>query len=235
MIDDQLRVLRRGHHARTTPRSSTDREIVARIRDAGPDSDEYRALTRDLVELVAGTLMTMQRDGRLFSEILRQCRIPLPAPPPDYRSHAADVIRYAACEAVPRFMVRYLLCGEWDPERASLRTCCVRAGLLAFVDQYRYFCEERRPGFDLPGDEELALLPDRRRTGSPAHAADPERRALDRDAIRRHLAGAGERVTTMVVMTADGYGQPDIAATLGITPDAVSSALRRFRAGLARD
>jgi DNA-directed RNA polymerase specialized sigma24 family protein len=72
-------------------------------------------------------------------------------------------------------------------------------------------------------DEELAeSIPTRT-------SEDPASVAINRDLVSELLANTSPDVVQMLLLTAHGYSQLEIAARLGTTPEAVSSALRRFR------
>ncbi|WP_433034190.1 hypothetical protein [Actinomycetospora sp. CA-053990] len=206
-------------------RTSADIRIVELVRDAGPSSIESRELETALRDFGTGAMMNLLRRGALFMEVTKQTGIRLVPPPAGYVEDLARLIVLTALVAGQQFMESAIFGGAWSPSAgASLRTYFVRRCLYTFVDEYKAFLREERSQAIPTDDVELAES-----LRSSRASDDPESVAVNRDTVSDLLATTPPDVVQMLLLTAYGYKQSEIAARLGITSEAVSSALRRFR------
>lgn len=222
------------HNVERTRRLEADQRLVAAVQKSGRDSTESRKLQLALADLVVGTLTNLSIRGTLLNEVKRQCGVSLPAPPPAWREDSRQVIYMSAAMAIPRFINDFVFGGRWSQDRgSSVATTAVRAGLYAFINEYRTYLREEaeRAGTEpigaLPEDfSELAASFDAvGRSRSP----DPERVAVNRDLIDRTLRGMDSRTQTILLLMSDGWTQSEIGRELEMHPEAVSSVVRRAR------
>lgn len=207
-----------------------DIEVVQRARAAGRGSYEARYLEDTLREVGLGTLINLQRKNLLFTELAKR-NIRLAAPRPVFLAHARSVYFLSVLGASRRFMNEAVFGGGWSPAMgASLRTFFVNRCLYSFAEEYQRFYREERSPHEISVATYLDLeAPAGSRLDRQGPPPNPEDVAVARDEIERLLEGANETAATMFFLTAEGYTQKEIAEVLGITAEAVSSAMRRFR------
>lgn len=212
--------------------AQADHKLVLLVQAAGPDSDEFRWLKQELRDSIIGTCTELDRKGRLFREIKIQTGIGLRlCPRPLWLVHSKTLFVLAAYAAVDRFMQEHVLEGGWSPEGgASLRSYCVRLGLYFFANEYKAFVRAECDSSAIPE----ADLTDEDDNSQDDHAGSvrtvgPEATAVQRDTLGRLLKGAGPGVSGMLFLSAEGWTQAEIGRRLGMSEEAVSSALRRFR------
>lgn len=207
-----------------------DHQIVEAVKRAGPNSKEFDALREALLNYCIGTLTNLDRQGILFRELQRQCGISLAPKPRSWVEDSRRIFVLSALVAVSKFMKKYVLDGGWSPYGgSSLRSFCMRASLFEFSNEYKRHLREEQ-GFPLDendneGEEILTSLP------AEGMRHDPVARVLHGEAVREALENASPGVSRMVLLTAAGWKQNEIGEYLGVTPAAVSSAVRRFRKG----
>ncbi|MGH4006964.1 MAG: RNA polymerase sigma factor [Pseudonocardiaceae bacterium] len=209
----------------------TDTLIVKRVKQAGEGSREYIELSRTLLEVGVGTLTNLGKKNLLFPTLQKR-RIAVPRPPESWPKDAPRVIYLAVRGTVPHFMCRQVLEGGWDPtKRTTLKTFFVTASLYGFVREYRKYYQEEVGGHHLEDcvDDRVLLVSHNQRYG-PGPPEDPESTAVDRDTLRRLLPlGTDPNLLTILVRRSQQYTQKEIADELGISDEAVSSRIRRFR------
>lgn len=214
---------------------TADARVVEVVQQGGRDSTEFRYLHEALREATLGSLLQMGPWLVLREARARGLRIPYPTPA-SYEEEFPTLCFLAVKTSVEGFMERQVMQGGWSPDGgASLRTFCKTKAIYGFVDQYRRYHRE-----EISSARETVLDPDQHgddpdRGDGPLvqRVENPEQTVIDRDLIRRALAGKDERLITILDLTAKGLTQKKIADRLGMTPAAVNSLLRRFRNGLA--
>lgn len=216
----------RSQREAPAPRSlQADAALAANIRSNGKDSIAYRHTRDGFIDLVVGTLTNMDANGRLLLEVQRQCHVQLPPLPRDWYRHSKAVFFCTARVAVPKFMETHILDGRWVPEGgATLRTCCVRAGLYTFIDEYRAFRREDAHHHE-PIDDNTEPLP----APTPPSTYDPATIATDRHLLSQLFSEADSRALEILALTADGWTQPEIAERLGLDVAVVARKLRKLR------
>lgn len=209
----------------------TDRLIVKCVQQAGAGSREYVELSTTLLEVGVGTLTNLGKNNLLFPT-LRRRRIPVPSPPQTWPNDAARVIYLSVRGTVPNFMRKQVLDGGWDPARGTtLKTFFVTATLYGFAREYRIYyreeigCHRWEHCFD-----DVVLLVDSDPSHGPGPPEDPESVAVDRD-ILRHLLPPDTDPDLLIILvrSSQHFTQKEIAEELGISEEAVSNRLRRFR------
>ncbi|MGH3616166.1 MAG: RNA polymerase sigma factor [Pseudonocardia sp.] len=203
---------------------AADALLVARARCAGPGGVEYRYLRDALQEYGLGVLTGMGQ-RRILTEMERRgVWVPRPAPR-DFAEELPTLRFEAVTAALDSFMTRQVMEGRWNPHGgAALRTFFTTKAIFCFADQYRRYYREETSRESLYDD--MRDAPDR---SQPRREADPETTAVNRDLISRTLTDASDTIAWIVVLSAQGYTQKEIATELGMTEAAVNSALRRFR------
>ena len=176
-------------------------------------------------EAAIGHLVTRNKQYKLFAD-LRQMGLTLPAPPPGWPEDSRSVIHESVVRALGRFMQKQVMEGGWDPSRgASLRTYFLIACRYSFAHVYRRYYRLESPKERPIGDISQSLD-----QYQAPRVADPEETAVQRDTIARALPPTLDgRLRYMIHATAEGKSQAEIAEYLGMTPEAVSSMMRRYR------
>ena len=208
-----------------------DAKAVARVREAGPESVEYRLLREALIEVALG-MLTMMGPHRILRE-MRKRGMFVPVPAPVSFAEELPTLRYEAIRAVvENFMKVQVLDGGWDPNgKASLRTFFTNKVIYRIATEYRrYYREEISRelvyGTVSDGDDDLAGAVIELPAGP---ASDPEATAINRAHIRDILPDASSEVVEIVRLAWLGYTQREIARRMNITEAKVNSALRRLR------
>jgi hypothetical protein len=210
--------------------AGADAAMVELVRRGGPGSVEYRYLRDALVEAALGALSSMGP-----RRILRELRLRglfVPNPPPTSFDEELPVLRYGAVRAViDTFMDRQIMAGGWEPNgKVLLSTFFVDKVIYRFATDYRRYCREEslRGSFDTPVSGSDVLEADITSLSSE-RAADPEATIVDRVAIRDLLPAVSAEVAEIVMLTAQGHTQREIARMMNTTEAKVSAALRRLR------
>ncbi|MGH3616169.1 MAG: hypothetical protein ACRDRK_26975 [Pseudonocardia sp.] len=218
------------------PARISDAALVAQVRASGLGSVEYRYLEQALQEVAVGTLTNLEKKNKLHSAILNKgCRLCRPVPL-SYPENFCTILHLAVWTVSPKFMTNQVMGGGWQAAgAASVRTFFVSAAMLGFAAEYNRFWHEEFArsenvtiGLDEPASEEAYCMAARL-------GLDPEETAVARDRLATIVndyllaPGVDPRLQTMVVRTAQQYTQAEIADELGLTADAVSSAIRRLR------
>jgi DNA-binding CsgD family transcriptional regulator len=122
--------------------------------------------------------------------------------------------------------------GGWDANKGTtLKTFFVTASLYGFAREYRIYYKEEigghRPEYCVD-DFSLLVGPDQKY--GPGPPGDPQSIAIDRDTLRHILpSDTDPALLTILVRTSQNFTQKEIADELGITEEAVSNRIRRFR------
>lgn len=207
-----------------------DRRIVDEVRRAGKESEQARILQTDLNEFGFGKLSTLDERRGLF-RVLRKRGTEVRYPPPSaYRFESKGLIYEAVyVEASPKFMREAIFGNKWAPDRgASLRDFYFGQCLFSFVKVYRAYCREELHDYETS----IEVLADS--DGMPRQrlynrvGQDPADIIAMRDEAQRSLPD-DEAIRLMFYRTANGKSQAEIADELGMTKEAVSSAMRRHR------
>jgi DNA-directed RNA polymerase specialized sigma24 family protein len=210
----------------------TDALLVRRVRQAGEGSREYIQLSVTLLEVGVGTLTNLHKNNLLFPT-LRQRGIIVPRPPESWPKDAPRVIYVSVRNTVPNFMRRQVLEGGWDPvKKTTLKTFFVTASLYGFAREYRIYYREEVGGHRLEDgvDDSSLLVGYNQKYGPGPPPEDPESIAVDRDTLRRLLpSDTDPNLLKILVRRSQQYTHKEIANELGISEDAVSSRIRRFR------
>jgi sigma-70-like protein len=209
----------------------TDALIVKCVRQAGEESREYTELSTTLLEVGVGTLTNLRKNKMLFPT-LKQRRITVPRPPESWSKDAPRIIYLSVKGTVPDFMRYQVLEGGWDPSRrTTLKTFFVTASLFGFAREYRAYYKEEMGGHRLERCvDDVALFIDHDQKHGPGPPEDPESIAVDRDTLRRLLpSNTAPDLVTILVRSSQNYTQKEIADELGISEEAVSNRVRRFR------
>jgi biotin operon repressor len=209
----------------------TDVLIVKRVQQTGEGGREYVELSTALFEVGVGTLTNLRKNNLLFS-ILRQRRIVVPGPPESWSKDAPRVIYLSVRGTVPDFMRRQVLDGGWEPAKGTtLKTFFVTACLYGFAREYRIYYREERGGHHLEYCvDDVTMLTDCDQKYGPEPPEDPESIAVDRDTLRNLLPpDTDPDLLTILVRSSQQFTQKEIADELGISEEAVSSRIRRFR------
>jgi hypothetical protein len=212
-------------------RIGTDALIVECVRQKGEGSREYNELSTTLLEVGVGTLTNLRKANLLFPT-LRRCQIVVPKPPESWPKDAPRVIYLSVQGTVPTFMRRQVLGGGWDPAKgATLKTFFVTASLYGFAREYAIYYREEVGGHHLEYSvEDIALLINRDQQYGPGPPEDPESAAVHRDTLRHLLPpDTDPDLLTILVRRSQHFTQKEIADELGISEEAVSSRIRRFR------
>lgn len=210
---------------------ATDALVVERVRQAGEGSSEYIELSTNLLEMGVGTLTNLRKHNLLFPS-LQQRQIKVPRPPESWPKDAAGVIYLSVRRTVPNFMRRQVLDGGWDPAQGTtLKTFFVTASLYGFATEYRKYYREETGGHHLEHCvDDVALLVDDDQEYGPGPPEDPASTAVDRDSLRHLLPpGTDPDLLIILVRRSQHFTQKEIADELGISEEAVSSRIRRFR------
>jgi hypothetical protein len=205
-----------------------DARIVERVRQAGEGSREYLELSTILLEIGVGTLTNLRKNNSLFPT-LRQHRIAVPKPPESWPKDAPGVIYLSVRGTVPNFMRRQVLDGGWDPNKGTtLKTFFVTASLYGFAKEYRTYYKEETGGQRMEYCvDDVALLVDH---DQEYEAASLESAAVHRDTLRRLLPpDTDPELLIILVRASQHFTQKEIADNLGVSEEAVSSRIRRFR------
>jgi Sigma-70, region 4 len=208
-----------------------DALIVKRVQQAGRGSHEYVELSTTLLEVGVGTLTNLGKNNLLFPT-LQQRRIKVPRPPESWPKDAARVIYLSVRRTVPNFMHRQVLDGGWDATRGTtLKTFFVTASLYGFAREYRIYYKEEVGGHRLEYCvDDVGLVVDHDPKCGPGPPENPESTAVDRDTLRRLLPpDTDPDFLTILVRSSQHFTQKEIADELGISEEAISSRIRRFR------
>jgi Sigma-70, region 4 len=209
----------------------TDALIVKRVRQAGEGSREYLELSTTLLEVGVGTLTNLRKNNLLFPA-LRQHRIVVPRPPESWPKDAARVIYLSVRGTVPYFMRRQVIDGGWDSTRkTTLKTFFVTASLYGFAREYRrYYREETGSHHQESCVDDVSLLVSHGQEYGPGPPEDPETIAIDRDTLRHLLPpDTDPDLLAILVRSSQHFTQKEIGDELGISEEAVSNRIRRFR------
>jgi hypothetical protein len=210
---------------------NVDALIVERVRQAGEGSREYFELSTTLLEVGVGTLTNLGKNNLLFPTLQRH-QIKVPRPPESWSKDAARVIYLSVRRTVPNFMRRQVLHGGWDSTRgATLKTFFVTASLYGFAREYRIYYQEEIGGHRLEYCvDDVGLVVDRNLKYGPGPPENPESTTVDRDTLRRLLPpDTDPDLLTILVRISQHFTQKEIADELGISEEAISSRIRRFR------
>lgn len=209
----------------------TDALIVRRVRQAGQASREYIELSTTLLEVGVGALTNLRKNNLLFPT-LRQRRIVVPRPPESWPKDAPRVIYLSVQGTVPSFMRRQIIEGGWDPTKgATLKTFFVTASLYGFVREYRIYYQEETGGHHLEYSvDNVALLINHDQQYGPGPPEDPESTAVHRDTLRNVLPpDTDPDLLTILVRRSQHFTQKEIVDELGVSEEAISSRIGRFR------
>lgn len=238
--DDEKVPERHEARRRSDPTRIADATLVERVRAAGAESAEYRYLKEALEEIAVGSMTNLEKKRGLHAAIMRQgCVLRRPIPL-TYPANFRTILHLAVWTASPKFMTKQIIGGGWQSEgKASVRTFFVSAAMFEFAAEYNRFWHEEHPRLEKVTVGIDETVPDEAYYMTARFGADPEERAENRDRISRIVndyvlaSGSDPRLGTIIVRTAQQYTQPEIAEELGISPEAVSSAIRRLRRRLS--
>lgn len=216
-----------------------DAELVAVVRSVGEGGVEYRYLKQALEEVAIGTMTNLDKKRQLFGAITRKgCVLRRPVPV-SYPVHFRTILTLAVLTASPKFMDKQIMGGGWQPSgatgRATVRTFFVSAAMFEFAAEYNRFWMEENSSIDMSIDEINDTTLGNSNYMTAPFGTNPEELVINRDSITRiveaHLRSshADTRLPTMIIRTAQNYTQAEIADELGVSAEAVSSAIRRLR------
>ncbi|GAA2003216.1 sigma factor-like helix-turn-helix DNA-binding protein [Nocardioides kribbensis] len=138
---------------------------------------------------------------------------------------------YTVAMALNYFREKVLMKRRWDPTKgASLRTFFIGQCVFQFPNIYRDFLDDLDSDW-LHGYTDDVLEMD----FYTEHTSPVDRRVIAAIVSSQAMAEITDRrVRRAMVMTAEGYTQPDIARVLGVSTKAVERMLARARESLPR-
>jgi RNA polymerase sigma factor (sigma-70 family) len=222
-LEETVQALRRRE------RLAEDADLVTWLalnRFAGAD---YNRFAYELARYGHAVMMAWVRRGLIFGKCRDRGLGGLEEPPPGAMAQP-DVAEELANETVAKslhyFRENVLMRGQWNPNRgASIKSYFIGQCLIRFPNIYRSWLRtEASIGAVLV--DELTILD---RPASDGRVTDPADLAVIRQEIDTRLAILPERTRTIMVLTAAGWSQQEIAAQLGTTVKAVERTLNYYR------
>jgi DNA-directed RNA polymerase specialized sigma24 family protein len=203
-------------------RLRADRDLRDMLAAQGFSGAAYAVFEEELAGYGYRVMMDWLRTGYIFSLCRNTGIMLLSRPIPGHEIE--DLAQETVAEALGAFK-RKLRDGRWRPDRgASLKTYFTRALCLQFANSWR---KRLRAGCAAAASSLETLCSD-----TQSAEPGPAEIFLQRDAIRRGLAGIESEMTRVaLVLAAYGYQHEEIAEILGpgVTPRAVEGYLRRHR------
>jgi DNA-directed RNA polymerase specialized sigma24 family protein len=212
-----------AREAEPVERLAADIELVSRLMWAQYQGREWHIFQAALAQYGVAVLVKWMLSGRIFIECKRKGFGELPRWRRRDRDDAIGISGETVARALLFFRERVLLPGLWDPARgASVRTYFIGACIRHFPNEYhRSLGSERLASRYSVSDEANAMqsLPDHRRFLRPDMRAEL---ASDFRAIQ------DPQTREIVLLTAQGASQQEIAHTLKTTRKSVEAKLYRL-------
>jgi RNA polymerase sigma factor (sigma-70 family) len=226
-LEETMRALRRRE------RLAEDADLVTWLALNGFAGADYVRFAYELARYGHAVITAWVRRGLIFGKCRDRGLGGLEEPPPGMMTRP-DVAEELANETVAKslhyFRENVLMRGQWNPNRgASIKSYFIGQCLIRFPNIYRAWLRTEASTNVLLIDD-LAFL-DRPSDGP---VTDPADLAVIRQEIDTRLAGLPERTRTIMVMTAAGWTQQEIATRLGTTVKAVERTLNYYRPATAR-
>lgn len=224
-LDDALAVLQR----RRQERIAEDLDLVTWLAMNNFTGADYILFATELAKYGNAVIMAWIRRGLILARVRERGLGGLPEPPPGALNQP-DVAEELSGETVAKalyfFREKVLIEKRWDPMKgASIKTFFVGQCLIQFANVYRYWLRNEA-GYPEILVDDLAVI-DRPQARTPH--TDPAELAAIRAEIDTKLKGVPERTRAIMVLTAAGWLQTDIARRLGITVKAVERTLAYYR------
>lgn len=188
-------------------RRAADQELIAELAHAGFAGAAYDAFADDLARYAISVLGGWLRTGYIFS--LSRALAPSEHESlefADSKEARLEVVAMTIAVALPKFRVKALVEGGWDPEKgASLTTYFMGACVFAFPNQLRNQRRERRRWFkqDQASNGELVDLDE-------AAVTDPADIAVGKIHVLDHLRELDPRTARLVAAKLDDYTQAEM-------------------------
>ncbi len=228
-IDDQaMAELERIEREASVSRRRADGELVAELARRQFQGDLWDEFAVELVRYARSVLMSWQRTGYVAT-LLRQKNLgggPSEAELEAFRQEPQlfnDLTDMTIARALSKFQDQALRQGGWRTDGgATLTTYFMGACLIAYTSELdRYRTEyKHRCGDDLDDGTFLESI---------ASTERPEQIVASRDHYEGILDGLKRNERIIIVMTAEGYEQDEIAEVLGTSTRSVEGTLYRLR------
>jgi hypothetical protein len=210
-----------AHQAEPVDRLAADVELLSRLMWAQYDGPEWRVFRKALAQYGVVVIEKWIFSGRIFAECRRKGFGTLRRRRVNDRDEALGLAGETVARAFLFFRDRVLVRGVWDPTMgASVRTYFIGACILHFPNVYsrslgsEWLVQARQ-------EIEFETLRDANRFSRPDSRVEL---ASDFHAI------GDRRTQDIVLLTAEGHSQKEIAAALKTTRKAVEMKLSRLHA-----
>jgi RNA polymerase sigma factor (sigma-70 family) len=222
-LEETMQALRRRE------RLAEDADLVTWLALNGFAGTDYDRFAYELARYGHAVITAWVRRGLIFGKCRDRGLGGLEEPPPGAMTRP-DVAEELANETVAKslhyFRENVLMRGQWNPNRgASIKSYFIGQCLIRFPNIYRAWLRTEASTNVMLVDD-LAIVD---RPAGEGAITDPADLAVIRQEIDTRLANLPERTRSIMVLTAAGWSQQEIAVRLGTTVKAVERTLNYYR------
>lgn len=219
----------RDHSAQETAHGV---DMMAVVREAGPDSDEAVYLGIWLKKNGLAVLSELHRNGRLLGRMRAAAFAPLPPPPYDWQQSAEGLIYTSVLQSLGPFLDSAVFGDEesrWRPDGTSVQDYFVNKCIFTlkdlYIQEYKKCHYDEIPCGDLFDDGQETT----RVAFSQVPREDPEMVAVHGDELRHLRADMTEKQARIAVDKSHGWSHKEIGLNLEMTGGAVDKSVSRLR------
>ncbi len=221
-------------HEERLERLAHDADLVSDLRRDNFIGEDWDLFSNELARYGMAVIGGWMRHGLIATRFAQRKVTAVPLPQAAQRDPAAiaSITNETVAQALVRFRDNVLIPGVWDPNKgASVRTFFIGQCMWNYNNAVRRWTNNDLPTANLEDPNDA--FDDVEVAGRLTAVEDDVVRSVTAEVLLR--GASSQRAARALAMDACRYTNPEIAADLGMTVDAVASLLKRERRRLRHE